>query len=136
MANERLRAAMAVTHVSVDELARAAEVDPKTVQRWLAGRIPHARHRWAVATRLAEDQSYLWPDAHRPTGPDSTAEVIAAYAHRADMPSTAWPKLLLGARHQIDLLGYAMLFFPELHPDLPALLEEKCMALGDAVGQG
>ncbi|MGH8884168.1 MAG: hypothetical protein ACRDYX_03150 [Egibacteraceae bacterium] len=95
MANERLRAAMAVTHVSVDELARAAEVDPKTVQRWLAGRIPHARHRWAVATRLAEDQSYRWPDAHRRTGPDSTAEVIAAYAHRADMPSTAWPNSCL-----------------------------------------
>ncbi|MGH8897716.1 MAG: helix-turn-helix domain-containing protein [Egibacteraceae bacterium] len=63
MANERLRAAMAATHVSVDELARAAEVDPKTVQRWLAGRIPHARHRWAVATRLAEDESYLYDKA-------------------------------------------------------------------------
>lgn len=126
MANERLRAAMAAAQVSIDELAREAEVDPKTVQRWLVGRIPHARHRWAVATRLAEDESYLWPDAHRPTDLDSTAEVIAAYAHRADMPSTTWRRLLLGAKQQVDLLGYAMLFLPELHPDLPALLEGKC----------
>lgn len=125
MANERLRAAMAAAHVDVGELARAAQVDPKTVQRWLAGRTPHARHRWAVATRLSEDDSHLWPDAHRRTDSDHTAEVIAAYPNRADVPPDVWWDLLTKAHCQIDLLGYAMLFLPEQHPRLVPLLVER-----------
>ena len=39
--NESLRKAMADARVSIEALARAAEVHPKTVQRWLAGRVPH-----------------------------------------------------------------------------------------------
>jgi hypothetical protein len=37
MANERLRTSMAKAQIDVDTLARATEVDPKTVQRWLGG---------------------------------------------------------------------------------------------------
>src|SRR5215207_5636846 len=64
MTNERLRRAMAAAHVGVEEVSQATQVDPKTVQRWLKGRVPHARHRWTVAELVHEDERYLWPDAH------------------------------------------------------------------------
>ena len=92
MTNDRLRRAMTTARVSVDDLSDAAQVNPKTVQRWLAGRLPHARHRWAVATSLKEDESYLWPTSEGTLSPGAatTAEVIAAYAHRADVPTNQW----------------------------------------------
>lgn len=128
MANDRLRSAMAKASLSLDGVAEACDVDPKTVQRWIGGRVPHARHRFAVAALVREDEDYLWPVAPgRDVGnrADSTAEVKAAYAHRADLPVTTWRTLLMGARRRIDLLGYAMLFFPEQHPDLTQLLRQK-----------
>src|SRR4030081_3349898 len=63
MANERLRAAMAKAGKDILSLACATEVDPKTVQRWLAGRVPHPRHRWAIASILDEEEGHLWPSA-------------------------------------------------------------------------
>jgi hypothetical protein len=121
---------MTTARVSVDELSDAAQVNPKTVQRWLAGRLPHARHRWAVATALSEDEHYLWPASEGTLSPGAatTAEVIAAYAHRADVPTNHWWDLLVGARRQIDLLAYAMLFLPEQHPRLCDLLRGKAAA--------
>lgn len=41
MGNERLRAAMAAARIDIGKIATTAEVDPKTVQRWLSGRVPH-----------------------------------------------------------------------------------------------
>jgi hypothetical protein len=129
MANERLRTAMAKAGVGIPALARATGVDPKTVERWMGGRVPHSRNRIAVAALVHEDETYLWPVA---PGRDpaakvgSTAEVKAAYPHRAEVPTEVWRRLLVGARARIDLLGYAMLFFPEQHPKLVELLREKC----------
>ena len=40
VANERLRIAIANAQVDIDQIAEATKVDPKTVQRWLAGRVP------------------------------------------------------------------------------------------------
>ena len=69
MSNERLRKAMTKARVGVEEVAEAAEVNPKTVQRWLSGRLPYARHRWAVARLLGEDEAFLWPDAENAVAP-------------------------------------------------------------------
>ena len=52
MTNTRLRTAMRTARVDMDTVARSIGVDPRTVQRWLNGRVPHARHRWAVAKLL------------------------------------------------------------------------------------
>lgn len=123
MGNDRLRSAMAKSGVSLVDVARTAGVDPKTAQRWIAGRVPHARSRLAVAALVHEDEDYLWPLT--PGGGDSTAEIRAAHAHRADLPLDTWRRLLVGARRRIDLLGYAMLFFPEQHPNLTELLRRK-----------
>jgi hypothetical protein len=123
---------MAARRLDVQRLSEAVQVDPKTVQRWLAGRTPHPRHRWAVADALDEDEHYLWPPEDIGTSaaaPD--AELIAAYANRADVPPQRWWDQFTAARRQIDLLGYAMLFLVEQHPQLPALLarkaEESCV---------
>lgn len=131
MANERLRRAMTIAHVDVSMIADATGVDPKTVQRWVSGRIPHPRHRWAIAKALNEREDYLWPSEHaeKPANPgDQTAEIIAAYGHRSDFSSAAWWQLFVQAQHQIDLLGYAMHFLPEQLPDLMTLLKEKSAA--------
>lgn len=128
MANDRLRTAMAKAGVHIESVAEATGADPKTVQRWIGGRVPHARHRFAVAALLHEEEEYLWPVApgrDPASSLDSTAEIKVAYAHRADLPASTWRTLLRGARRRIDLLGYAMLFFPEQHPDLTDLLRAK-----------
>ena len=50
--NDALRHALAEARLREIDVATALGVDPKTVQRWLAGRVPHPRHRWAVADLL------------------------------------------------------------------------------------
>lgn len=127
MTNERLRNAMAVAQVDIDAISNATHVDPKTVQRWIGGRVPHQRHRWKVAKLLNERADYLWPpdDTEAPVPGAQTTEIVAAYAHRADVPPSAWWNLFTQAKKQIDLLGFAMLFLPEQHPGLIDLLKAK-----------
>jgi hypothetical protein len=130
MANERLRKAMATARKSVQDVSQATGVNQKTVQRWLAGRVPHARHRWSVASLLEEDERFLWPAAEGKLEPGtaSTAEVVAAYAHRADVPPERWWGLMVDTKRQIDLLAYAMQFLPKAHPRLFDLLRGKAAA--------
>ena len=52
---------MAVAHVDLDEIVEATGVDPKTVQRWIGGRIPNARHRSRLVQLVGEEETYLWP---------------------------------------------------------------------------
>lgn len=109
-------------------LAKAVGVDTKTVNRWLAGRIPHKRTRIEVARVLHESESTLWPQT-RPdlsAGAPATAEVLAAYAHRADIPNDVWISLLVGATQRIDIIGYAYPFLFELLPDASDLIVDKC----------
>jgi hypothetical protein len=128
--NTRLRAAMAAARVDVESVARTAGVDPRTVQRWLGGRTPHARHRWALTDLLGEAEEHLWPGSRTDPAPgaEATGEVVAAYAHRADIPVSTWADLLATSSRQIDLLGYAHLFLPEQHVDLGRRIEKACSA--------
>src|SRR6266545_750814 len=103
-ANEPLRKAMADARITIEALGHAVSVHPKTVHRWLAGRVPHPRHRWAIA------------------------DLLGAYAHRAEVPAHIWHDLLDQAKTQIDLLAYAMLFLPEANPRLVDQLKEKATA--------
>lgn len=126
MGNERLRNAMITAHMDVESLTRAMNVDPKTVQRWLKGRVPHPRHRWEVAKLLKEHEDFLWPlNEKSVTTMEHTPEIVAAYAHRSDVPAAGWWQLFLQAQKRIDLLGYAMQFLPEQHSRLESLLQEK-----------
>jgi transcriptional regulator with XRE-family HTH domain len=125
--NDRLRLALASASIEPAALARKVGVDPKTVQRWLSGRVPHPRHRWKICDLLGQSEQYIWPEVLLGvSGVLHTAEIVSAYAHRADTPSQLWIGMLEGARRNIDLLGYSMSFFPEQHSGLARTLEEKC----------
>jgi hypothetical protein len=128
MANERLRMAMDNARVDIDKLAEATTVDPKTVQRWLAGRVPHPRHRWKVSQLVGQEESYLWPTARSDIAPGApaTSEVVTAYAHRADIPGTVWNELLGRARRRVDIIGYSFLFLPEQTVNLAKVITSKC----------
>jgi hypothetical protein len=125
--SHRLRTAMLCAQLDAAGLAAAVTVDVKTVNRWLSGRMPHQRTRLAVAELLGENEADLWPRA-RPDlvpGAEATAEVVGAYAHRADIPQQLWTALLTGATTTIDLLGYAYPFLLELVPDTATRLADK-----------
>ena len=128
MSNERLRAAILQSRLTPGRVAERLAVDPKTVHRWLAGRVPHARHRYALAAVVGQDEEYLWPSATRSeTNPDATsAELVAAYPFRADVDPAHWWSMITKARQQIDLLGYTLYFLPQQHPQLVPVLQEKC----------
>jgi transcriptional regulator with XRE-family HTH domain len=63
MPNDRLRTALLERGVTPADLAEELKVDPKSVERWISGRTPYRRHRYAVAAKLGVDEAYLWPDA-------------------------------------------------------------------------
>lgn len=130
MANERLRSSMVTARLTRHDVAARVGVNPKTVQRWLAGRRPYERHQWIVAKVLDEDPDYLWPPpgVEAASGDTATHEVAAAYPHRAAVPPASWWHHLSQAEGRIDLLGYAMLHLPEQHPQLMALLTDKARA--------
>ncbi|HEU5376431.1 MAG TPA: helix-turn-helix domain-containing protein [Ktedonobacteraceae bacterium] len=73
-------------HKTVDEVAQVVGVDPKTVQRWLQGRVPHARHRWAVAQLLNMREEDLWhiPELSKPP----SVEILMPYTH-VSQPSSS-----------------------------------------------
>jgi hypothetical protein len=127
MANERLRMALARAGLTNQAAANLAGVDPKTVQRWLAGRIPHPRHRWVIAAEVHEEEDFLWPAARRsgPSNESVTAEIVAAFAHRSELEHQRWWDLFQRSERQIDLLGYTLYFLPQQHPNLADLLADK-----------
>ncbi|MBT8228241.1 MAG: helix-turn-helix transcriptional regulator [Dactylosporangium sp.] len=128
--SHRLRTAMLRAQLDPAALAAAVGVDTKTVNRWLAGRVPHQRTRLAVADTLGETEAALWPQTRPDQAPggEATAEVVGAWAHRAEIPGHLWTGLLSGATKRIDLLGYAYPFVLELLPDATARLADKAAA--------
>ncbi len=144
MGNERLRRAMARQMRSTGELSEAIGVDPKTVERWLAGRTPHSRHREALARQLEVRSDYLWPTAgptrrERVDGATGGAEVVAVYPHRASVPVDLWKEVARSAVEHVDVLAYAALFLPEQDAHLVSSLKAKAargcqvrILLGDA----
>ena len=104
------------------------EVDPKTVDRWLAnGRIPHPRHRAQASAALSVEEAYLWPellDGERVRAA-SEAELVTLYPTRGDVPGDLWRRLVDTATANIDILVYSGLFLIDTHPNLPAKLASK-----------
>jgi transcriptional regulator with XRE-family HTH domain len=126
MANDRLRTALLQRGATPAELADAAGVDPKTVERWIGGRIPYRRHRYLVATRLQADETYLWPDALAPSeaADASESEILNLYPHRWAVPRDAWGYLFGSAEREIGVLVYSGLFLAD-DTGLHALLARK-----------
>jgi transcriptional regulator with XRE-family HTH domain len=127
--NERLRAGLARSGLTSDAVAERTGVDPKTVQRWLGGRVPHPRNRFLVAQLLEEDDEFLWPGSRRPDPTASAAtEIVAAYAYRSELDIKRWWEFFVRAESQIDLLGFTLYFLPQQHPGLVELLRNKVEA--------
>src|SRR3954451_21998499 len=90
-----LRRALAESRLREIDVAEALGVDPKTVQRWLSGRLPQPRHRWGLADLLERHEYDLWPQlaGSSPVGP----EVHATYPHRGAVPREVWRQLFESA---------------------------------------
>ena len=129
MPNERLRATLLERGVTPAALGDELGVDPKTVERWISGRIPYRKHRFAVAARLGVDERYLWPGAlsKEQVAAASDSEVLAIYPHRSDVPREAWERLFKAAERDIGVLVYSGLFLAE-DPVLQKVLAERARA--------
>ncbi|MCK2213344.1 XRE family transcriptional regulator [Actinomadura sp. ATCC 31491] len=110
--NDNLRHALINARLQPVDVAAHLAVDPKTVHRWLKGRIPYPRHRWAIAGLLEVEESELWPDLTHQQHALSD-EVQAIYPHRWAVPRATWRHLFQSATHEIDILTYSGLFLAE-----------------------
>jgi hypothetical protein len=111
--NETLRRALADARRNDVDVSSALGVDPKTVQRWLAGRVPLRAHRWALADLVGRHEYDLWPELAAGNGKPACPEIQAVYPHRGAVPREVWRGLFESAREQIGVLVYAGLFLAE-----------------------
>ncbi len=148
--NEPLRRALLQARLREDDVAAHLGVDPKTVRRWLNGRIPYPANRAALADLVGADELDLWPDAGGPlTTRTRPAELIAIYPHRRSVPREVWTRLFSSAERDIGILAYSALFLAEdagilriladkgrtgvtvrialCHPDSPHVVEHGAM---------
>ena len=82
--NETLCRALLQARLTEEDVATRLQVDPKTVRRWLEGRVPYLRHRWALAALLGLDETDLWPHLRRTRS--RPEEVQAIYPHLDAVP--------------------------------------------------
>lgn len=129
--NEPLRRAMAQARMSDSQLAERCGVDTRTVGRWITqtGRVPHARHRWAVCEALEEEESVLWPAATKKfvkAGPDR--EVVEVFPYRSACPSSLWRSLIAKAERELVFGGYTNYFLWLEQAQFGTALQRKATA--------
>ncbi|GGK72510.1 XRE family transcriptional regulator [Mangrovihabitans endophyticus] len=140
--NHPLARALSGAGISTVDVASRLGVDPKTVQRWISGRVPYPRHRTALARLTGWSAHDLWPALPRPAAPSAVAdEVRVVYPHRSAVPPDAYRRILAEAKREIDILAYSALFLAE-DAAVPTLLRSKAhsgvrvrIALGDPAGK-
>lgn len=116
------------------KLARACNVNAKTVERWIShGRLPHRETRWMVAHELDSDEVYLWPalleDRSTSEREEATqTELIHVYPDRSSVPRDVWLQLLGGATQHIDILVFAGTFLANVNPRIAEMLAERARA--------
>src|SRR5216684_5882840 len=112
--NEMLRRALFRARLDEADVAAQLGVDPKTVRRWLEGRVPYPRHRLAVSHLLGTEEADLWPEVHAARVARSWPEEIkAVYPHRWAVPHEVWRQLFGSAQREIVILAYSGLFLAE-----------------------
>jgi len=112
--NEPLRRALMRARLREDDIAARLGVDPKTVRRWLDGRVPYPHNRAALAELVEADEGDLWPDAGGPLAARIRPEELGTvYPHRWAVPREAWTRLFESAEHEIGILAYSALFLAE-----------------------
>ena len=109
--NDTLQRALADARLDEPAVATTLNVDPKTVQRWVAGRVPQRRHRWSLADLLGRHEFDLWPELGRQA--THCPEIRSSYPDRGSVPRRTWHQLLVGAQDEIGILVYSGLFLAE-----------------------
>ncbi|QYN22220.1 DUF5919 domain-containing protein [Amycolatopsis sp. DSM 110486] len=116
MPNERLRDALMRNGLDPEQVAKALDVDQKTVERWISkGRTPYPRYRHKLAALIKESEIYLWPDAVAPErkAATATAELVQVFPHRNAVPAELWDRIIGDAASDIEILVHAGLFLIE-----------------------
>jgi hypothetical protein len=122
--NEPLRRALLRARLREVDVAARLGVDPKTVRRWLDGRIPYANNRAALADLVGADEADLWPDAGGPlTTRTRPEELGTVYPHRWSVPREVWTQFFASAEHEIGILAYSALFLAD--DDILRILADK-----------
>ena len=112
--NERLRQALLRARLREVDVATRLGVDPKTVRRWLNGRIPYPANRTAIADLVGEEEADLWPDVGGVLGDRKRpADLGAVYPHRWAVPRNVWVRFFESAAREIGILAYSALFIAE-----------------------
>ncbi|WAX55119.1 hypothetical protein M6B22_11160 [Jatrophihabitans cynanchi] len=136
--NERLASAMQAAGLSPAALAgRVAVDDPKTVQRWVAGRQqPHRTTAQAVATEVGVPVGILWPGLGLRS--DIPEELAHMHVSRRELQPGQIETLLRGAERHVDVLAYAATWLWDTVPGITGRLidaaERGCqvrICLGD-----
>ncbi|MGH3245620.1 MAG: helix-turn-helix domain-containing protein [Trebonia sp.] len=123
--NEALRRAMLTARLREDDVAAHLGVDPKTVRRWLNGRVPYPSSRVALARLVGTDEADLWPDAGGPlSGRSRPEELAAVYPHRWAIPRDVWTRFFESAEREVGILAYSALFLAE-DAGLLGVIEDK-----------
>jgi hypothetical protein len=139
--NEPLLRALIRARLREDDVAARLDVDPKTVRRWLNGRVPYPHNRAAIAELTGADQADLWPGAGGPLAARTQPQELGTvYPHRWAVPRETWTRLFGSAEHEIAILAYSALFLAEDTGILRILAEKGRagvtvrIALGDPDG--
>ena len=122
MSNERLRSAIASAGLTTQTFSELVEVDPKTVERWIAAdRLPHRSHRIRASEILRKSDGFLWPATYsdRASASATQAELMRVYPSRSAIEPSTWLELVDHAKERIDVLAYAASF---LHDSIPEFM--------------
>jgi hypothetical protein len=117
--------------MSVQDLAEALDVNPKTVERWITqGKVPYRRHQYAAAAALGVDAATLWNDGRVVESATdlSKAEIVTVYPHRHMVPTALWREMYERAKSHLDVLVYSGLWLSEdplFHDLLKAKVRER-----------
>ncbi|WP_433609552.1 XRE family transcriptional regulator [Dactylosporangium sp. CA-139114] len=135
-----LTRALASAGLNAVDVACRLGVDPKTVDRWFAGRVPYPRYRNELSRLTGWPVDDLWPDAAPRDALLTTDEVRTTYASRSLVPADTWRRLFRDAEQAIDIVAYSALFLLEDPVVLRAIATRARagvpvrIALGDPTG--
>lgn len=123
-----LRRALAAKGISQREAAAQLQVDPKTVQRWCAGRLPYPRHRALLSVLTGWPVHDLWPNgvpiSERQHWASEASSVDSRWRH---MSSGDWCDIFGRAQRYIDILTIS-LHFVTGNDELLQLLQSRARA--------
>ncbi|MFB9832257.1 hypothetical protein [Actinoallomurus acaciae] len=99
------RVDVSATPQAVD-VASALDVGPKTVERWITGRIPYRRHRWAIVDLVGVKECDFATRA-QPAPPHRWLRPGRDEPHRWTLPHNVWRHVFRDAEQEIDILAYS-----------------------------